>query len=458
VPRPWSTSASLATTSTTSETRNTGVASQSTSSLLIANNQTTTNTGPVDEVTPWELAPGPEGSVDYNAAAPPSPTRGNSKKFSSLFKSKHEPKASKHTGSTTSPDNPNPAPLPDIPMDLLATYGTSGIPPIALQRSLASSIKSNSQQSERSFADSSKQHLLGQTQGGYKWSRPGNKSGKDRKDSTSSSNVGVGERTRQLPLTGPLEEVAPWEMDPPLDDGVEKTITNRAVKRIAVTSSPPMSPTIEMWKAQKSAGLVKGSREDAYNMRGDGRSMSSSALPLSRARANSVAASSEAGSMLNGERMQASTKGEEKAARIPHSRDGFGSNLSRGRSLTGQTATSSKSSLVRPASSAASAGHGAESIISIMNKAQIEEVLPWELYPIPKPIQRSTTAPSGMMGEERERDRKMVRIFFLNLLVCFFLGGMSVFFGLSYIQGLWSAQLSDIFPCRYSAHDCGGRA
>jgi len=457
VPRPWSTSASLATTSTGSELRNTAVAAQSTTSLPIANSLTTTtatNTGPVDEVTPWELSPGPE---DYNAAAPPSPTRGNNKKFTSLFKSKYE--SSKHTGSINSPDSPNVTQLPDIPMDLLATYGKEGIPPIALQRPVALSIKSNSQQSERSLAGSSKQQP--QTQGGFKWSRPGSKGGKDRKDSTSSSNAGVGERTRQLPLTGPVEEVAPWEMDPPLEDGVEKTITNRAVKRISVTSSPPMSPTIEMWKAQKSAELVKGSRGDG---REDGRS-SSSALPLSRARADSVAANSEAGSMVNGERTQASTKGDEKAARVSYSRDGSGNKLSRGRSLTGQTATSSKPSLVRPASSSAvSAGHGgAESIISIMNKAQMEEVLPWELYPIPKPIQRSITAPSGMMmtTEERERDRKTVRVFFLNLLSCLFLFGWHVgaFWSVMYSGVVdMSVQLSVTVTCCYSAHDCGVRA
>jgi hypothetical protein len=279
---------------------------------------------------------------------------------------------------------------------------------------------------------------------------------------------GVAERTRQLPLTGPLEEVAPWEMDHlPGEDEIENKITistgNRALARVAVDSSPPMSPTIEMWKAQKSAGVYA---------RDDGRSMSSSALPLStagfkRTRADSVAASSD---MINGERTLASsaslpldtvTKAHEDergvvvTSRIPHSRDGSvaASKLSRGRSLTGQTTTPSIKSSVRPASSSASSGlghGGATSIISTMNKAQMEQVLPWELHPIPIAIQRSststTTVASGMTTGE-EKDRKTVRFFFFFSIPLFLEQSKLVFFCTHPFRGLCQVFIVARPPC-----------
>jgi hypothetical protein len=86
-------------------------------------------------VTPWELDPGPE---ETSASAPSSPTSSNNNKFVSLFKSKHESKVSKRTSSS----NHTFTPLPDIPMDLLDTYGIGGVPPVALQRSAVAKSKS----------------------------------------------------------------------------------------------------------------------------------------------------------------------------------------------------------------------------------------------------------------------------------------------------------------------------
>jgi hypothetical protein len=64
-------------------------------------------------------------------------------------------------------------------------------------------------------------------------------------------------------------------------------------------------------------------------------------------------------------------------------------------------------------------------MISTMNVAQMEEVTPWELYPIPTSVQRSITTGSGLTNEER--DRKMVRVY----IIIFSLGFCSATFGVS---------------------------
>jgi hypothetical protein len=64
-------------------------------------------------------------------------------------------------------------------------------------------------------------------------------------------------------------------------------------------------------------------------------------------------------------------------------------------------------------------------MISTMDLAQMEEVTPWELYPIPTSVQRSITTGSGLTSEEK--DRKMVRVVVLSII--FSLGFCSATFG-----------------------------
>jgi len=80
--------------------------------------------------------------------------------------------------------------------------------------------------------------------------------------------------------------------------------------------------------------------------------------------------------------------------------------LVRGRSLNSALPNS------RPGSSCGSTsgygtGIGATSMVPTMNVAQMEEVIPWELHPVPPAPQR-TLSNGGMTNDER--DRKMVSI------------------------------------------------
>ena len=425
-PRPRSTSVSIAASSTS------GDASHASMAFSIPS----TNTGPVQEVTPWVLAPGPAETA-HNTSDPLSPSTGNHRAIA-IFKSKSESKPPKRASSfksihSAAPSGSSLTPAPEMPTDLSSTHGTVGgtmTTGITLQRSpVAASKISFSQISERSISD-------GPAMTDFNWPKPGSRGGKDRR--YSSSNAAAVERTRQLTLTGPVEEVAPWEMyPPPLESEFSKKMASRIsaplglslakLPHVTTTSSYAMSPTIEMWKMQKLADqseMIKGVANSYYTHE-DGRSKSASALPLltggrKRARTDSVVASY----YLGGERTVASCTSlplqSDRASRYgPETAGSVASNkLSRGRSLTAQTPTSSKTSL-RPLSASASAsGHGerfgAVSMVSTMNVAQMEEVTPWELYPIPLSVHRSTaTLVSGTKSEDR--DRRMVRIFFLSL-------------------------------------------
>ena len=469
-PRPRSTSVSIAASSTNSEARH---ASMAISMPL-------TNTGPVQEVTPWVLAPGPAETA-HNTSGLPSPSTGSHRAIA-IFKSKSESKPPKRASSyksihSAAPSSSDFAPAPDMPTDFLSAHGTisgmdtTGIP---FQRSpVATSKKSFSQISERSISDSKHSaQSFGPASSNFNWPKPGSRGGKDRKDSF---NAGVTERTRPLTSTGPVEEVAPWEMyPPPLESEFRKKTASRIsvplglslvnLPHVTATSSYAMSPTIEMWRMQKMAGqseMIKGV-PITYYAHDDGRSKSASALPLTggrkRARTDSAVASYHSG----GERTVASCislplqsdrssrDGQETAEppRVPRSGAGpvAANKLSRGRSLTAQTPTSSKTSL-RPLSASISAsGHserfGAVSMVSTMNVAQMEEVTPWDLYPIPLPVHRSTaTLVSGTKSEDR--DSRTVRIF-----------GLPFFF-----PPLAAAVKypGDPFFCAGAAYDCGGR-
>ena len=406
-----------------------------------AQRRSTTNTGPVEEVTPWELSPGPD---DLTPPPPPSPTKvpPNHTSKSDAKKLKRPVSLAAARSVARSTTYPLFANLPDVPIDLLDAFGGAfggpgggvsvGIPPAPVSPS--ASKKSFSQTSNFSYSES-KISLQSYDLRHSKSTKKTSKVGKEQKDTKSvrsvqSDGASVVERTRQLPLTGPLEEVAPWEMHPAPEIEVDEEKEKRKQKiwlggrgRSASslnlglgskTVSPPIppSPSLDLLRSQKLVGQSQpGSDLGEYE---DGRSMSSSALSVSsirapglggRLRSNSVAASME-GAYMNGR------KAESSASLIPEGKElgdvkSFHATPSAVGLVRGRSLNSALPSL-RPGSSGSTIGHGrgtgATSMVPNMNAAQMEEVIPWELCPVP-------AAPGGVTSDER--DRKMVSNKFL---------------------------------------------
>ena len=418
-----------------------------TNSKVGPSRRSTTNTGPVEEVTPWELSPGPD---DFTP--PPSPTKvppnHTSKSDSKKLKRPVSLAAARSAARSTS--YPLFANLPDVPVDLLDAFGggfggggvSIGIPPAPVSPSASKS--SFSQASDFSYSES-KTSLQSYDLRHSRSTRKASKAGKDQKDAKSVQSEGsVVERTRQHPLTGPLEEVAPWEMHPAPEIEVDEEKEKRKQKiwlggrgRSAsslnlglgskIVSPPiPPSPSLDLLRSQKLVGQSQpGSGIGEYYTREDGRC--SSALSVSsirapglggRLRSNSVATSME-GAYMNGRKAESSasligggrtgTMAEGKELGDVKHATASAVGLIRGRSLNSALPS------LRPGSSGSTIGHGrgtgATSMVPNMNAAQMEEVIPWELCPVPAAPQRT---PGSVTNDER--DRKTVSSFLLCLL------------------------------------------
>ena len=447
---PWELHPHQISPSTGGDTRSSEVASPSTSNQsLKLITRPRTNTGPVEEVTPWELALGP-GETLASASTPPSPSRRSN---NTSFKATH----------MTSPSNPRFSPLPDIPMD---AYSRRVIYPVARQATSISQL-----------SDHSSDQAHGYIQSGFKRSRPGSGGDKERRDSSSnasvaerirqvsltgpveevapwemypapeagvswnaertrqtsltgpveevtpwemhpspeidlSSKVGVAERTRQISLTGPVEDVTPWEMQSPPEAQMTTSSGNHVFHSAATSLPPPL--TIEMWRSQKSAGRseqIKSAGIDSYYTHEENQSMRFPGLlfsGLERSQSDSVTATSQTRYISGGRTLASNASLPLHSDRpIPNGHvnqaDGD-SKRQQSVAVSNFVRERSQTTVSRPGTS--SSGHSekiwATSMFSTMNTAQMEEVLPWELHPVP--LQRSITSVSGAPGE---RDRKM---------------------------------------------------
>jgi hypothetical protein len=449
VPRRDSASASVKSTST-----NGGVStSKSTSWLSSGSNprlqippltfkRSVQNTGPVEEVTPWDLAPGPEEDGDW--ITPPSPTRS---KFSSKFKSKAD---SKHSARPVALPTVRDAPPSSGPSTTsVAMNGWDNYPGFATTpapvRSPKLSRKSTSQVSEKS----QESRHSSSVQMSVKSSRKGSKAKKESKPPVS---MGMVERQRSLPLTGPLEEVAPWEMHPvPAievgDEGEnEKKLStsmfgSRARSRSSLSlglnscgnghglsgmSTSALGLLVDVSNGSKWAGQTqttgKGNvggnytHEDERSISSAAMSRSSSRGPLSagkvggekRLRTNSAAASSMSlDGLLSGEveatnpsLVLSANQAVDEEAEDMKEFSLVGQQIGRERISTNHPTISTSN--LRSASSAHAPVVKAIPMGSSMSTSQVEEVTPWELCPVSPSPHRSASTRS------EDKDRRPV--------------------------------------------------
>ena len=447
VPRRDSASASLISTSTSG-----GVStSKSTSWLSSGSNprlqippltfkRSVQITGPVEEVTPWDLAPGPKGV----GSTPPSPTRS---KFSSRFKSKAD---SKHSARPVALPTVRDA-LPSsgtfttsVPMNVWDNYRGIATTPAPL-RSPKMSRKSTSQVSEKS----QESRHSSSVQMSVKSSRTGSKGGKGKKESKPPVSMGMVERQRSLPLTGPLEEVAPWEMHPvPAievgDEGEnEKKLStslfgSRARSRSSLSlglgscgnghalsgiSTPALVNVSNgsKWAGQTQTtgkGNVGGNytHEDEQSISSAAMSRSSSRGPLSagkvggekRVRTNSAAASSMSldghlsgeGEMTNPSLVLSANQAVDEEAEDMKEFSLVGQQFGKERISTNYSTISTSN--LRSASSTHAPAVKAIPMVSSMSTSQVEEVTPWELCPVTPSPHRSASTRS------EDKDRRPV--------------------------------------------------
>ena len=389
-------------------------------------------TGPVEEVTPWDLAPGPEEDGDW--ITPPSPTRS---KFSSKFKSKAD---SKHSARPVAPPSSETL-TTSVAVNVWDDYPVTPTP----LRSPKMSRKSTSQVSEKS----QESRYSNSVQMGAKSFRTGSKGGKGKKESKPPVSMGMVERQRSLPLTGPLEEVAPWEMHPvpAIEVGDEgenekKLSTNlfgsRARSRSSLSlglgscgnghglsgmSTPALGLLIDVSNGSKRAGQTqttgKGNLGGNYTHE-DERSISSAAIsrssskgPLSsgkvggekRVRTNSAAASSMSldgflsgeGEATNPSLVLSANQAVDEEAEDMKEFSLVGQQIGKERISTNHPTISASN--LRSASSTHVPAVKAIQMVSSMSTSQVQEVTPWELCPVTPSPHRSASTRS----EDKER-------------------------------------------------------
>lgn len=345
--------------------------------------RSTQHTGPVEEVTPWDLAPGPEG--DGDRSVPPSPSR-----------SKHSSKVKSNVDSNF--------PVRSVaPPDLYRGVGIQPAPARApkISRKSTSQASVKSQESRQSF---------GQAQVSAKSSRSGSK-GKGRKESKPLVGMGMAERTRQLPLTGPLEEVAPWEMHtaPEIEvadeaEGDTKILVgNRARSRSSLTGKANRHTRED----EPSINSARSSSKGPFSARKTGGEK--------RDRTNSAAASWDG--RLSGE-VGETLRGN--LSSVNHT--GSGKEVDEEPVVgNGRIATNHPANLKSTASARAPAPR-AIPMVSSLSLSLMEEVTPWEMYPVLPSHQQSASS------RYKAKDQILVRISY----ICFFFDSRfstSIFFG-----------------------------